>query len=73
VGDEVLRHHVLVAAPGRVHEEGVPPVDRHDQELRRRPALAQPREDRREAAPLPEARPLEEAVQRVDDRVLPAA
>jgi hypothetical protein len=73
VGDEVLRHHVLPAAAGRVHEEGVPPVDRYDQELGHRPALAQPREDRREAAPLPEARSLEQTVEGIDDRVLPAA
>ena len=46
MGDEVLRHQVLVAAARRVHEERVAPVHRHHEELRHRPALAQPGEDR---------------------------
>ena len=56
VGDEILRHQVLVAAARRVHEERVSAVDRHHQELGHRAARAQAGEDRREAATLPEAR-----------------
>ena len=73
MGDEVLRDEVLVAAALRVHEERVAAVHRDHQELGHRPARAELGEDGGEPAPLPEAGPLEEAVERVDDRVLPAA
>jgi hypothetical protein len=69
VGDGVFRDQVFVGALRRVQEERVAAVHGHHHELRQDVPRPQIVEDRRQAPSLPELAGLEEAVQRVDDRV----